>query len=146
MQVNQNNKDKTDKKYLKAIQFIKNELDENNNHSVSKLVSNQQINIYWGKFLTRHNIVYYDYETCSYKWNEKIPPSAKLVQKFREEFISISKNRNPQQEIKFIERQEMKSIQIPPEIKRRRRTPSVVVEQTPQPQVGLIRRFLRWLY
>jgi hypothetical protein len=146
MQVNQHNKDKTDKKYLKAIQFIKNELDENNNHSVSKLVSNQQINIYWGKFLIKHNIVYYDYENCFYKWNEKIPPSAKLVQKFREEFTLISKNRNPQQEIKFIEKQEMKSIQKPPAPNRRRRKPSVVVEQTPQPQVGLIRRFLRWLY
>ena len=83
---------------------------------------------------------------CFYKWNEKIPPSAKLVQKFREEFTLISKNRNPQQEIKFIEKQEMKSIQKPPAPNRRRRKPSVVVEQTPQSQVGLIRKFLRWLY
>ena len=126
----------TDKKYLKSLQCIQEILSSSNNKSIYQLVDDQKINAYWSRFLVRHKVVYL--EKGFYRWNEKIPPSSKLVQKFREEFtLAYKKYKTPQ---------EMKSIQIPPEIKRRRRTPSVVVEQTPQPQVGLIRRFLRWLY
>jgi hypothetical protein len=51
-----------------------------------------------------------------------------------------------QQEINFIERQEMKSIQTPPTPKTRKRKTTVVFSDKPEPQVGLIRKFLRWLY
>jgi hypothetical protein len=128
--------DITDKKYLKALECIKEILSSSNNKSIYQLVDNQRINAYWSRFLVRHKVVYL--ENGFYRWNEKIPPSSKLVQKFREEFtLAYKKYKTPQ---------EMKSIQTPPEIKRRKRTPAVVVEQTPQPQVGLIRKFLRWLY
>jgi hypothetical protein len=128
--------DITDKKYLKALECIKEILSSSNNKSIYQLVDNQKINAYWSRFLVRHKVVYL--ENGFYRWNEKIPPSSKLVQKFRDEFtLAYKKYKTPQ---------EMKSIQTPPAPNRRRRTPVVVIEQTPQPQVGLIRKFLRWLY
>jgi hypothetical protein len=128
--------DITDKKYLKALECIKEILSSSNNKSNYQLVDNQKINPYWSRFLVRHKVVYL--ENGFYRWNEKIPPSSKLVQKFRDEFtLAYKKYKTPQ---------EMKSIQTPPAPNRRRRTPAVVIEQTPQPQVGLIRKFLRWLY
>lgn len=122
--------DRTDKKYLKSLLLIQDILSTTNNKSIYQLIDNQKINAYWSRFLVRHKIVYL--EKGFYRWNEKIPASIKLVQKFRKEFtLAYKKYKTPQ---------EMKSIQIPPEIKRRRRTLLVV---TPQPEVGLIRRFLR---
>ena len=128
--------DITDKKYLKALECIKEILSSSNNKSIYQLVDNQKINAYWSRFLVRHKVVYL--ENGFYRWNEKIPPSSKLVQKFRDEFtLAYKKYKTPQ---------EMKSIQTPLAPKTRKRKTTVVFSDKPEPQVGLIRKFLRWLY
>ena len=128
--------DITDKKYLKSLECIKEILSSSNNKSIYQLVDNQRINAYWSRFLVRHKVVYL--ENGFYRWNEKIPPSSKLVQKFREEFtLAYKKYKTPQ---------EMKSIPLPPPPKTRKRKTTVVFSDKPEPQVGLIRKFLRWLY
>ena len=146
------NKQKTTLHYFDSIINIKEEITNNDIKKISPLIAKHKINRYWATFLKEKKITYYEGDFL--KWNEKIPVTLKLITEFRKyNSILVKQQRQQrqqrqetQQELNFIERQEMKSIQIPPEIKRRRRTPSVVVEQTPQPQVGLIRRFLRWLY
>lgn len=134
------NKQKTTLNYFNSIINIKEEITNNNIKNIYPLIVKHKINRYWATFLKSKNIIYYNGDFL--KWNEKIPVTLKLITEFRKYNSILSK----QQKQKRQQRPEMKSIQIPPEIKRRRRTPSVVVEQTTQPQVGLIRRFLRWLY
>ena len=124
----------TDKKYLNSLQCMQDILNRNNIKSIYKLVDDQKINAYWSRFLVKHNIVYM--ENGFFRWNEKIPPSSKLVQKFREEFtIKYKRYKIPKQ-------------QIPVEIKRRKRNPVevTVINDQPRAELGLIRRFLKWIY
>ena len=133
----------TTKKYIDVLNKVKEEINKYDYNTIHPLIESYKITRYWVMFLKQKNVTYY--QDGFVKWNEKIPVSIKLIDEFRKFQTQINKANTIRRKQKQTP-QEMKSIQIPTEIKRRRRTPSVVVEQTPQPQVGLIRRFLRWLY
>ena len=133
----------TTKKYIDVLNKVKEEITKNDYHTIHPLIESYKVTRYWVMFLKEKNVTYY--QDGFVKWNEKIPVSIKLIHEFRKFQTEINKANTIRRNQKQTP-QEMKSIQIPPAPNRRRRTPSVVVEQTPQPQVGLIRRFLRWLY
>jgi hypothetical protein len=137
------NVEQTTKKYIDVLNKVKEEINKYDYHTIHPLIESYKITRYWVMFLKQKNVTYY--QDGFVKWNEKIPVSIKLIDEFRKFQTEINKA-NTIRRKQTQTPQEMKSIQIPLEIKRRRRTPAVVIEQTPQPQVGLIRKFLRWLY
>jgi hypothetical protein len=137
------NVEQTTKKYIDVLNKVKEEINKYDYHTIHPLIESYKITRYWVMFLKQKNVTYY--QDGFVKWNEKIPVSIKLIDEFRKFQTEINKA-NTIRRKQTQTPQEMKSIQIPLEIKRRRRTPAVVIEQTPQTQVGLIRRFLRWLY
>lgn len=137
------NVEQTTKKYIDVLNKVKEEINKYDYHTIHPLIESYKITRYWVMFLKQKNVTYY--QDGFVKWNEKIPVSIKLIDEFRKFQTEINKA-NTIRRKQTQTPQEMKYIQIPPEIKRRRRTPAVVIEQTPQPQVGLIRKFLRWLY
>jgi hypothetical protein len=146
------NKEKTTLHYFNSIINIKEEITNNDIKNIYSLIAKHKINRYWTTFLKSKNIIYYEGDFL--KWNEKIPVTLKLITEFRKYNSILSKQQKQQrqqrqetqQEINFIERQEMKSIQTPPPPKTRKRKTTVVFSDKPEPQVGLIRKFLRWLY
>jgi hypothetical protein len=137
------NVEQTTKKYIDVLNKVKEEINKYDYHTIHPLIESYKITRYWVMFLKQKNVTYY--QDGFVKWNEKIPVSIKLIDEFRKFQTEINKA-NTIRRKQTQTPQEMKSIQIPLEIKRRRRTPAVVIEQTPQTQVGLIRKFLRWLY
>jgi hypothetical protein len=137
------NVEQTTKKYIDVLNKVKEEINKYDYNTIHPLIESYKITRYWVMFLKQKNVTYY--QDGFVKWNEKIPVSIKLIDEFRKFQTEINKA-NTIRRKQTQTPQEMKSIQIPLEIKRRRRTPAVVIEQTPQPQVGLIRKFLRWLY
>ena len=137
------NVEQTTKKYIDVLNKVKEEINKYDYHTIHPLIESYKITRYWVMFLKQKNVTYY--QDGFVKWNEKIPVSIKLIDEFRKFQTEINKA-NTIRRKQTQTPQEMKSIQKPLEIKRRRRTPAVVIEQTPQPQVGLIRKFLRWLY
>jgi hypothetical protein len=136
------NKEDATAKWLRNLNNIKSEILLSKYTTLQKITAKHNMSNYWGSFLYSNNIVYKD-ESGFLKWNEKIPITVLLIKKFR-----IYKKQKVNHHPSIIKKQqEMKSIQKPLAPKtRKKRTPAVVIEQTPQPQVGLIRKFLRWLY
>ena len=131
--------EEANKKWIESLGKFRTYVSENNEGSRNMLCFYTNLSETWGRFLFEKNVIYGD-ENGFYRWNEKIPITMSLITSYRnwnKEIRIIKKHKTPK---------EMKSIQKPPAPNRRRRTPSIVVEQTPQSQVGLIRKFLRWLY
>jgi hypothetical protein len=82
-------------KYLNFLYNLKNHLENNNVSHLNKAIYNYNVNMEWPKFLTENNIVYKD--ASFYKWNDKIPVSIKIVNKFREHrhknYVNLKNNK-----------------------------------------------------
>ena len=131
-------------KWFNALNEIKNELNNNNHVTFQEFLSKHNISALWRTFLLNNNILYK--ENGFYKWNEKIPVSYKLIEKFRnfvhkENYIKYNKE-TPNL---F----NMPSSAKPPQPKiRKTRTPKVEVQvkDKPKSELGLIRSFFKWLW
>jgi uncharacterized protein YerC len=75
-------KTKTSKKWILALNEVKNELNGTNTQTVYQIIQSKKISNLWLPFLRKNNIIIL--ENNFYKWNNKIPITAKLVDKFRE--------------------------------------------------------------
>ena len=132
---------KTTQKYLNFLHSLKEKLN-NENHSNLKLISFEyNVSTAWVSFLLSNNIVYK--ETHFYCWNEKIPVSGKLIQKYREYKYKDYKEcknlkLNNQTAIVFDKKEIKKSVDKFKPVK----FTHVKTEQ----KIGVIRKFLRWLW
>ena len=141
-------------KWLRNLNNIKSEIFLTKCTTLQKIMAKYSMDSCWIGFLYSNNIVYKG-EDGFLKWNEKIPVTVLLINKFRD-----YRNQKVNQYPSTIKKQkEMQSPTPPPPIKKRgsyKKTiePKVTIEKpktqivfsAPIKKVGLIRSFWRWLY
>jgi hypothetical protein len=131
-------------KWFNALNEIKNELDNNNHVTFQEFISKHNISALWRTFLLSNNILYK--ENGFYKWNDKIPVSYKLIEKFRnfvhkENYIKYNK------ETPNLFDMPQTPLPKPPKT-RKTRTPKVEVQvkDNTKSDLGVIRKFFKWLW
>ena len=122
------------KKYLEFLNFLKNEINNKQINSLSEIMTEKKVSRNWGTFLRQNNIIFKS-ESGFYYWNEKIPVSIKIVNKFKHQKQILNKKliQKNQTTIVFNEKEIKKSVDKFKPIK---------TEQ----KVGVIRKFLKWLW
>jgi hypothetical protein len=131
-------------KWFNALNEIKNELNNNNHATFQEFLSKHNISALWRTFLLSNNILYK--ENGFYKWNEKIPVSYKLIEKFRnfvhkENYIKYNK------ETPNLFNMPQSPLPKPPKIRKTRTTKvDVQVKDKPKSELGVIRKFFKWLW
>jgi len=76
-------------KWINALSAIKQELETQEIKTVNHLFSKFNINMYWSTWLIQNNVIIR--LNGVYHWNEKIPVSAKLINKFRIDYNQLQK-------------------------------------------------------
>lgn len=141
-----NNSKLSTKNWTIALQKIKNELNTNNHTSLFGLIQGNNINSLWGTFLLKSNIIYK--QDNLYKWSENIDVTASLINRYRkfqaENSKKYSKNKNQEPNLFNMPQTPLPK---PPKV-RKTRTPKVEVQfnDKPKSELGVIRRFLKWLW
>jgi translation elongation factor EF-G len=87
-------------KYLRFLEDLQYELNHTNTKSLKKIISRYRVTTQWGVFLNQNKIVYKNSKGY-YKWNDKIPASIQLINKFRNEFVPNNTNVVVQSKIPF---------------------------------------------
>ena len=123
---------KTTLKWIERLNEIKQELTDNNHNRVTKIIKSKSISNSWHGFLSNNNIIYRN-EFGYYKWNDKIPITYKLIEKYRAYVDEYSLNLK--QPTLFDKPKTSKTRNVLFEFK-----------DKPKEQIGLIRRFWRWIY
>jgi hypothetical protein len=133
----------TSNKWLYFVTELKQEIDNNNVSSLTLYTRKYNVSNQWGAFLKSNNIVYVN-NNGDYQWNEKIPVSKKLIDAFRvyqaernmkyypERYPEIHKSK-PKVNVK-------KVIKVQPKLI------SEKFKNTDTKEIGLIRKFLKWIY
>jgi aspartate-semialdehyde dehydrogenase len=131
--------------YLHYLKDLENELTFGNHKTVTKFAVKHSVSKTWTSFLIQKGIIYKDYNS-HYRWNKKIPSSIKIVNQFRKqtsEYHNARKlNTNKivgQQRINF-KVDPKKVIKVAPKLIRED------FKKTDKQELGLIRRFLKWIY
>jgi hypothetical protein len=123
--------------YLNFLKDLEYELNSFNHKSIIKFPIKHAITKTWTGFLISNNIIFKDEFGC-YRWNQKIPVTVKIVNQFRKQTseyhnlrkLTINKTTG-QQKINF---------------KAAPKLPRKDLKNTNKQEVGLIRRFLKWIY
>lgn len=123
---------KTTLKWITRLNEIKQELTDNNHNRVTKIIKSKSISNSWHGFLSNNNIIYRN-KLGYYKWNDKIPITYKLIEKYRAYVDEYSLNLK--QPTLFDKAKTSKTRNVKVEFKKQ-----------PQQELGLIRRFLKWIY
>lgn len=127
------NSRRTSIKWLNCMRNMQEHLSKNNETSISDLIREFKISNSWSTFLLRKVIVYkndYGY----YKWNSAVEIDSKLIEKFRS-FQKEINVRDKQQPTLFDKPKTNKKRDVKVEFKGKQKE-----------QIGLIRKFLRWIY
>jgi hypothetical protein len=131
--------------YLHYLKDLENELTFGNHKTVTKFAVKHSVSKTWTSFLIQKGIIYKDYNS-HYRWNKKIPSSIKIVNQFRKETSEYHNARKlntnkivGQQRINF-KVDPKKVIKVAPKLIRED------FKNTNKQEIGLIRRFLKWIY
>lgn len=134
---------KTTKIWIESLNEIKSLIDFGNVISIHSLLRQKNITNRWLPFLKENNIVFK--QNGYYKWNEKIPVSHKLIERFREYSKSINLMNRKQQSNLF----DMLTLARPkPSNIRKTREQKIKFQlnEKPKSELGIIRKFLKWLW
>ena len=123
-------RNKTTYHWINSMNNIKNELDNHNYIHIYKLIDEQNISKLWMPFLKSKKIVYKN-EQGFYKWNKQIPVSIKIINAFRQHQQKVNTKKNVAQINLF-----------------KKQVPKVEVKYYNEKKndLGLIRKFLKWLW
>ena len=145
-------------KYLKVFNEIKNRCDNEIEFSLNGVTREYRASNSLCTFLTKNNIIYKN-EYNNYSWNEKIPVTKKLIMAYMDYTYEINKNitlrrdkqtKLPFTDLQYFDNKEEKTTVIY-QNKEKEFTKNNPIKQNtkqkPEPQeIGLIRRFIRWIY
>jgi hypothetical protein len=127
--------------WIKSLNEIKNEMIKNELSGLSKIIYSKEISRTWGAFLLNENII--KRVDGIYYWNENIEVNKHLITKYRK-FQHIY-NENYKNKIK--EKAYISTLFNQPKIEKK------LVEKVKEPrqviqknQVGVIRKFIKWLW
>lgn len=129
----------TSNRWLVFVNELKNEIDNNKVTSLTYYTRMHNISNQWGAFLKTNNVVFIN-EKGYYQWNDKIPVSKKLIDSFRKYQMEKNMKYYPERYPKMFKVDPKKVINVKPKIVREK------VKNTETKQIGLIRKFLKWIY
>lgn len=128
---------KNNKKWLESLNLINKYLNENNITNLNLMVSKLHIGTRVTTFLKRKNILYKN-ESGFYKWNDKIPISVKIIDSYRK-WQLVQNNKYKDERNKIVVKSE-KVIKVKPKLIHESH------KKTNTQEIGLIRKFLKWIY
>jgi hypothetical protein len=135
------------KRYYKLLNEIKEEIDKNSIKSIHYLLRTHNVSNDWNTFLKKYNIVYKN-QYGFFEWNQSIPVTIKLVQKYRAYKSELNKKykiNNNQPKLQF----DMPQTSLPKPPKTRTRKVKVqepINKTTQQNEYGVIRKFLKLVW
>jgi hypothetical protein len=148
---------KTAINWIKNLEEVKDEITKNNNKYLTNLLREKKMSHIWHPFLKENNIIYLDGGFL--KWNEKIPITYKLIEKFRKHLYYYNNVKHPpkKRQIQAKLNFDMPQTPLPPKPKTRTKSyqdkmkekvnnAKQVNKPTKQNKLGIIRRFLKWLW
>lgn len=137
-------KAETEKKWLAYLNDVKLNMDIGEVTNMSYLANKHGVTHTFCRFLTNSNIIKRD-EKGFFRWNEKIPVTIKLINSYRkfqhEDKLKYppklaNKNKPIQQEFNFAD----------PKTRKKKQKQLNVAVPIQEKQIGLIRKFLKWIY
>jgi len=134
----------TSNKWLYFVTELKQELDNNNVSSLTLYTRKHNVSNQWGAFLKSNNIVYVD-NNGDYQWNEKIPVSKKLIDAFRVYQAERNMKYYPERYPEIHKSKPKRKIQLEFSDKPHS-VVSKTIKNTETKEIGLIRKFLKWIY
>jgi hypothetical protein len=139
-----NNRQSSTKNWIVSLQKIKNELNTNNHISLFKFFRDNNMNTLWGTFLLKSNIVYK--QNHLYKWSENIDVTTSLINRYRkyqsEIYIKGKKDSKP-----TLFDMPQTPLPKPPKVTKTRIIKTdVSINNNSKTELGVIRRFLKWLW
>jgi hypothetical protein len=129
--------------WILNLQEIKEILENNNLTKITTLIRSKLKANEWHGFLINNKIIVK--ENGFYRWNEKIPLSFKIVEKYRK----LQHEKNKTKKLIANKKYTMPQTPLPkPPKVTKTRTPKIEfqVNNEPKNELGVIRRFLKWLW
>lgn len=129
-------KQSTSVKYKKYLPEIKRLIDDGNLTNLIDVFRSYNISSHWISFLKEKNILYKD-QNKFYRWSEKVPISNKLIQSFRDfnfemnQKNALKKNTTTPDLFSGVKKEPVKRIRK---------------QKIESEKIGLIRRFIKWIY
>jgi hypothetical protein len=134
MKRRERNTGKTTLKYLRFLEDLQLELDSGNYKNLVQFTEKYGVTNSWPPFLKRNGIIYQNAQGY-YKWNNKIPASIKVINEFRKYNNKACNYTNGIAKVN-----PKKVIKVAPKLIRED------FKNTNKQEIGLIRRFLKWIY
>ena len=138
-------------KYYNFLLNLKYELDNKKNVSVYNFCRLHSVSGTFSTFLKNNNVVFKD-ANGYYIWNNKIPVTKLLIQKFRS-YVSQQRRIERSKVNNKIYNADLKVVKDEPKlIKQRSKVHNIGKEETKviysvqKQEIGLIRKFLKWIY
>ena len=126
-------------KWINFLNDLKQEIDTNNVYSITAYCRKHNVSNKWVSFLKQNDIIFF-HDNYTYEWNDKIPVSKKLIDSYRIFQSKINMKHFPERykNAKLIKPK--KVIKAEPKILRE------IIKNTNTQEIGLIRKFLKWIY
>jgi hypothetical protein len=131
-------------KYYNFLLDLKYKIDNKNEVIINNFCRKNKVTTRFVPFLIKNKIVFRD-ENDMYVWNEKIPVTNLLIKKFRQFCREYQKKYRPTKNKEIIKNE-------PKLIKQRSKVHNIGKEETKviysvqKQEIGLIRKFLKWIY
>ena len=150
------------KKYNIMLNDLKEIITYNDVKPIGPIIRSYNVSNCWGGFLKENNIVFKD-ENENYKWNNNTPILNKIIQSFRNNQREINLKHYPNRfSPKFIDKIKNQNVNYLNNIKVVKDEPKLIKQRTKmnnignedtkviysvqKQEIGLIRKFLKWIY
>jgi hypothetical protein len=154
--------EETTKQWMVYLYDLKNQMDNSNVKNLAIISKKHRVDTKLGQFLNKSKIISKD-NSGYYRWNQKIPVSIRLINAYRKEQFKrnvskyrvkkhLNSNNQIQQELNLlIESKKTKNIPVSKVNSKKviKVTPKMIREDlknTDKQELGLIRKFLKWIY
>lgn len=140
---------KTAINWIKNLEEVKDEITKNNYKYLTNLLREKKMSHIWLPFLKENNIIYLDGGFL--KWNEKIPITYKLIEKFRKHLYYYNNVKHPPKKRQIQAKLNFDMPQTPLPPKPKTRIKKTIIHQsvntyTQQNEYGVIRKFLKLIW
>ena len=138
-------------KYYNFLLDLKHELDNKKNVNITNFCRLHTVSGLFSPFLIKNNVIFKDTNE-DYIWNNKIPVSSALILKFRSYVSQKNKILRSKKNNKIYNTDSKVVKNKPKLIKQRTKVHNIGKEETKviysvqKQEIGLIRKFLKWIY
>jgi len=131
-------------KYYNFFLDLKCQLDNKKNVAISNFCNKHKVSVLMGTFLIKNNVIFKD-TNGYYNLNEKIPVTNLLIKKFRA-FVFSSRKKTTSLNNSKIVKDKTKLIKQRSKMNNIGNEDTKVIYSVQKQEIGLIRKFLKWIY